>query len=114
MKGLFTSGVPFFRTPKKAEPHALFKALAGAREETLLMATLWLAAWGILRIPSEIGSPDLTVWIAVLLIQSIPYAAALVVSLVSAFNFPASVLGESRYRTNQPAVEPKPGTATEG
>jgi exo-beta-1,3-glucanase (GH17 family)/cellulose synthase/poly-beta-1,6-N-acetylglucosamine synthase-like glycosyltransferase len=112
MKGLFTSGEPFFRTPKKAEPHALFKALAGAREETLLMATLWLAAWGILRIPTEIGSPDLTVWIAVLLIQSIPYAAALVVSLVSAFNFPASALGESRYRTNQPAVEPK--RATEG
>jgi hypothetical protein len=106
MKGLFTSGEPFFRTPKRAEPHALFKALAGAREETVLMATLWLAAWGILRVPKEVGSPDLTVWIAVLLIQSIPYAAALAVSLVSAFNFPASVLGEGRYRTNQPAVEP--------
>jgi exo-beta-1,3-glucanase (GH17 family)/cellulose synthase/poly-beta-1,6-N-acetylglucosamine synthase-like glycosyltransferase len=105
MKGLFTDSEPFFRTPKRAEPHALFKALAGAREETMLMATLWLAAWGILRIPQEMGSPDLTVWIAVLLIQSIPYAAALGVSLVSAFNVPASILGEGNYRTNQPEVE---------
>jgi exo-beta-1,3-glucanase (GH17 family)/cellulose synthase/poly-beta-1,6-N-acetylglucosamine synthase-like glycosyltransferase len=111
MKGLFTDGEPFFRTPKKAEPHALFKALAGAREETMLMATLWLGAWGMLRIPQDMGSPDLKVWIAVLLIQSIPYCAALAVSLVSAFNLPASALGEARYRTNQPAVEPEPLSA---
>ncbi len=108
MKGLFTDGEPFFRTPKKAEPHALFKALAGARDETMLMATLWLGAWGMLRIPQEVSSPDLSVWIAVLLIQSIPYLAALLVSLVSAFDVPASALGEGRYRTNQPAVEHAP------
>ncbi len=104
MKGLFTSNEPFFRTPKRAEPHALFKALSSAREETLLMVTLWLAAWGILRIPSEIGSPDLTMWIVVLLIQSIPYAASLIVSLVSAFPIPAKVLGVSpdNYQSSQP------------
>lgn len=104
MKGLFTSGEPFFRTPKRAEPHALFRALASAREESLLMVTLWLAAWGIARIPQEIGSPDLQMWIAVLLIQSIPYAASLVVSLVSAFPIPASVLGasENGYRSAIP------------
>jgi cellulose synthase/poly-beta-1,6-N-acetylglucosamine synthase-like glycosyltransferase len=110
MKGLFTSNEPFFRTPKKAEPHALFKALASAREETLLMLTLWLAAWGILRIPQEIGSPDLTIWVAVLLIQSIPYAASLAVSLVSAFNIPASVLGgaDGYGGPRQPAVSQRP------
>jgi hypothetical protein len=104
MKGLFTSNLPFFRTPKHAEPHALFKALASAREETLLMVTLWLAAWGIVRIPTEMGGPDLTMWIAVLLIQSIPYAASLVLSLVSAFPIPASVLGVSpdNYQSSQP------------
>ncbi len=109
MKGLFTSNLPFFRTPKRAEPHALFKALASAREETLLMATLWLAAWGILRIPQEIGSPDLNMWIAVLLIQSIPYAASLIVSLVSAFPIPASVLGVSpdNYQSSQPGEPPQ-------
>ena len=104
MKGLFTSNEPFFRTPKQAEPHALFKALASAREEALLMVTLWLAAWGIMRIPQEIGSPDRNMWIAVLLIQSIPYAASLAVSLVSAFPIPASVLGVSpdNYQSSQP------------
>jgi exo-beta-1,3-glucanase (GH17 family)/cellulose synthase/poly-beta-1,6-N-acetylglucosamine synthase-like glycosyltransferase len=106
MKGLFTSNEPFFRTPKKAEPHALFKALASAREETLLMVTLWLAAWGVVRIPQEIGSPDLTMWVAVMLIQSIPYAASLIVSLVSAFPIPSKVLGLSPdgYQSSQPGI----------
>jgi cellulose synthase/poly-beta-1,6-N-acetylglucosamine synthase-like glycosyltransferase len=108
LKGLFTSGEPFFRTPKRAEPHALFKALSSAREETLLMTTLWLAAWGILRIPQEIGSPDRNVWVAVLLIQSIPYAASLLMSLVSAFPFPAKLLGVSphNYQSTQPGMVP--------
>jgi hypothetical protein len=39
------------------------------------------------------------VWTAVLLIQSIPYAAALAVSLVSAFNLPARWLGSSPSQT---------------
>jgi exo-beta-1,3-glucanase (GH17 family)/cellulose synthase/poly-beta-1,6-N-acetylglucosamine synthase-like glycosyltransferase len=116
MKGLFTSNEPFFRTPKQAQPHALFKALASAREETLLMVTLWLAAWGIERIPQEIGSPDLNMWVAVLLIQSIPYAASLIVSLVSAFPIPAAVLGVTPdgYRTNQPGIASRARVAAPG
>ncbi|MFM1886534.1 MAG: hypothetical protein RL026_1691 [Pseudomonadota bacterium] len=111
MKGLFTNNEPFFRTPKRAEPHALFKALASAREETLLMLTLWFAAWSLLRIPQEIGNPDLNIWVAVLLIQSIPYAASLLVSLVSAFDIPARVLGGSSDGyggPRQPAVSAPP------
>jgi len=42
-----------------------------------------------------VGSPDLSVWLAVLLIQSIPYAAAVFVSLVSALNLPG-LAGRSR------------------
>ena len=45
---------------------------------------------GVSRIPEVdgdltglVGSPDLTVWVAVLLVQSIPYAAAVVLSIVS-------------------------------
>jgi hypothetical protein len=40
------------------------------------------------------ASADLTVWLVALLIQSIPYTAALLVSLTSAFNLPASLLGD--------------------
>jgi hypothetical protein len=68
-------------------------ALAGAREETLLMLALWASAIGIRTIPNDMASTDLTVWLVALEIQSIPYAAALLVSLASAFKLPASLLG---------------------
>ncbi len=93
VKGLFTKDEPFFRTPKQAQPHAFAAALAAARQESLLMLALWVAALGLQTIPEELSSPDLSVWTAVLLIQSIPYAAALAVSLISAFNLPARWLG---------------------
>jgi hypothetical protein len=50
------------------------------------------------------ASPDLTVWLAALLIQSIPYFAALLVSLASAFPLPATLLGA------RPRVTPDPST----
>ena len=93
---------PFFRTPKRARRHAVGEALAAAREEGFLMLGLWFAAFAVSRIPDFdgdlpglVGSPDLSVWIAVLLIQSIPYAAAVFVSLVSAFDLPGAWIGEA-------------------
>ena len=66
------------------------------------MVGLWLRAFAVSRIPSLdgdlpglIGSPDLTVWVAVLLIQSLPYAAAVLVSLVSALDLPGRWIGEA-------------------
>lgn len=44
-------------------------------------------------IPQELRAPDLSLWIAVLLIQSLPYAAAVLVSAVSALPLPAKWLG---------------------
>jgi exo-beta-1,3-glucanase (GH17 family)/cellulose synthase/poly-beta-1,6-N-acetylglucosamine synthase-like glycosyltransferase len=104
LKGLITRSEPFFRTPKQAAPHAFLAALAAAREEALILLALWLCAWGIRRIPAEMASPDLTVWLVALLIQSIPYAAALLVSLISAFKrLPASLL---QGREARPASTP--------
>jgi hypothetical protein len=57
------------------------------------MLGLWTAAIGIRTIANDMASTDLTVWLAALLIQSIPYTAALLVSLASAFQLPASLLG---------------------
>jgi hypothetical protein len=37
----------------------------------------------LLGIPEELKGPDLSVWVAVLLIQSVPYAAALAMSFIS-------------------------------
>ena len=95
LSGLFTRDQPFFRTPKRAQVHAFLQALADCREEILMMLALWLCAWGVYM---EVGTvmSDLGVWVAVLLIQSIPYFAALLLSLVSAFpGLPASIIGSA-------------------
>jgi exo-beta-1,3-glucanase (GH17 family)/cellulose synthase/poly-beta-1,6-N-acetylglucosamine synthase-like glycosyltransferase len=95
MQGLFTRDQPFFRTPKRVASHAWLQALADSREEILLMLGLWLAAFAVYL---EVGTVmlDLKVWVAVLLIQSIPYFAALLVSLVSAFpKLPARYVGRA-------------------
>ena len=83
LKGLFTRNEPFFRTPKVQTAHALPRALAAAREETLLMLALWLAAWSVYTAPG-LGSPDRVAWAAVLVVQSVPLASSLLVSLISA------------------------------
>ena len=119
---------PFFRTPKRARRHALGEALVAAREEAILMVGLWFAAFAVSRIPSFdgdltglIGSPDLSVWVVVLLIQSIPYAASVVVSLVSALDLPGGWLGEAGTALlrseivvgSEPEVQPDEGLALE-
>ncbi|HYL71453.1 MAG TPA: beta-(1-3)-glucosyl transferase, partial [Candidatus Dormibacteraeota bacterium] len=98
VKGLVTRSEPFFRTPKRGVTSGLLHALAAAREETLMMAGLLLSAWAVSHtaLPQNMG-PDHFAWIVVLLIQSVPYASSLVVSLVSAFPLPARLLG-TRYR----------------
>ncbi|HEX2790225.1 MAG TPA: glycosyltransferase [Steroidobacteraceae bacterium] len=105
LKGLLTRNEPFFRTPKHSAPHRFVSAVGAAREETLFMIALWCCAIGIRTIPKEMASPDLTVWIAALLIQSIQYTAALLLSLTSAFNIPASLLGTSAGELTKPAAQ---------
>ena len=102
VKGLVTKGEPFFRTPKRGATSGLLHALAAAREETLMMLGLMLSAWAVAHtgLPESAG-PDRLAWIVVLLVQSVPYASALVVSLTSAFRLPARLLG-THYRTTAP------------
>jgi cellulose synthase/poly-beta-1,6-N-acetylglucosamine synthase-like glycosyltransferase len=96
VKGLFTNSEPFFRTPKCAETQRLRSALNAARVEIGLMLALWFGAFGVAAIPTPDG-PDREAWVAVLLIQSVPYAAAVIASLVSAFRLPSRLVG-SGYR----------------
>ena len=92
LSGLLTKDRPFFRTPKQASRHALFQALGAAREEWLLTVALLVAAWGVGSI-NQMGSPDLAVWIIVLSIQTVPYIAAIIMSLLSALPLPAKIIG---------------------
>lgn len=81
--GAFTKTIPFFRTPKMASNHGILVALAEAREEVFIMLLLWGAALGI-GLTQEIPSPDVKFWMAALLVQSLPYVAALLMALLSA------------------------------
>ena len=95
LSGLVTSGLPFFRTPKRARNHALLEALADCREEVLIMVALWACAWGV-SAQVDTGMRDLSVWVVVLLVQSVPYLATLILSLASAWpRLPASWIGRA-------------------
>jgi cellulose synthase/poly-beta-1,6-N-acetylglucosamine synthase-like glycosyltransferase len=99
LKGLFTRGEPFFRTPKNAGAERVFQALGAARDEALIMFGLWLSAWGVSHSTTfATRGPDRVAWVVVLLIQSVPYASSLIVSLASAFPLPAKLLGRG-YRS---------------
>jgi exo-beta-1,3-glucanase (GH17 family)/cellulose synthase/poly-beta-1,6-N-acetylglucosamine synthase-like glycosyltransferase len=108
VKGLLTRGEPFFRTPKRRRTSGLWHALAAAREETLMMVALTLSAWAVSHtaLPQNAG-PDHFAWVVVLLIQSVPYASSLVVSLMSAFRLPARLLGTTYRPMTGPRGQPE-------
>jgi exo-beta-1,3-glucanase (GH17 family)/cellulose synthase/poly-beta-1,6-N-acetylglucosamine synthase-like glycosyltransferase len=94
LKGLFTRGEPFFRTPKNSGTQRVLQALGAARDETLIMVGLWLCAWGVSHSTTyQTRGPDRIAWVVVLLIQSVPYLSSLLVSLASAFPLPSRLLG---------------------
>lgn len=80
--GAFTKTIPFFRTPKMASNHGFMVALAEAREEVFIMLLLWGAALGI-SLAQDVTSNDVRFWIATLLVQSLPYLAALGMAFLS-------------------------------
>jgi exo-beta-1,3-glucanase (GH17 family)/cellulose synthase/poly-beta-1,6-N-acetylglucosamine synthase-like glycosyltransferase len=109
VKGMLTRKQPFERTPKVTRDHALGWAFAWASPELLLMTCLLgvafllghqvtLSSGRVLGIPEELRGPDVRIWIAVLLIQAVPYAAAVGVSVMSVLKLPARWLGLARSR----------------
>jgi hypothetical protein len=63
--------------------HGFMVAMAEAREEVFIMLLLWGAAIGI-GIVQGFPSNDVKFWVAMLLVQSLPYLAALIMALLSA------------------------------
>jgi hypothetical protein len=93
MTGLVNSRIGFFRTPKLASRSALLESLLHSREELLLMSALWLGAYGVMAIQGG-DMPDVTLWAVMLLVQSTPYAAAVLMSLIGALpQLPARLVG---------------------
>ena len=93
LTGFITRRIGFFRTPKKAQANAIFKALADAREELLFAVALVLAVVAVmLRFDSAML--DVRVWAGMLSIQAIPYLSAVLVSLISGMpHLPARLVG---------------------
>ena len=92
LAGLFTSKQPFVRTPKKAKQHILSIATASSFEEILLFL-MFVSAIFLLCTSAHPSSPDFSLWIVLLGIQCIPYAAALLMSLISARLMTSSIAG---------------------
>ena len=102
VKGLVTRSEPFFRTPKHGSASGVLHALGRRTRGDLMMIgahALGMGGGALHRTwPDERRGPDRLAWIVVLLIQSVPYASSLVVSLTSAFPLPARLLGTSYRR----------------
>jgi len=85
--GFFTSSIPFIRTPKHADSHGLLVAISEAREELFIMVLLWGAAAGIYLVQG-LPSNDMRFWVTMLLVQSLPYLAALIMAMLSSLPKP--------------------------
>ena len=83
LAGLRTTSIGFYRTPKCAVTQGWVKALNDAREECLLGLALLLAALTIAQ-RDDAYLLDTRLWITLLVVQSTPYLAAVLLSLISA------------------------------
>jgi exo-beta-1,3-glucanase (GH17 family)/cellulose synthase/poly-beta-1,6-N-acetylglucosamine synthase-like glycosyltransferase len=118
--GLASGRLPFFRTPKLAGASStLLRVLADAREELLLMIALWFAAFAVLQREDaytlnanavlqreDAYMLDVRVWAAVLLVQSVPYLASVLVSLISARPRLAAALAGRVTEVREPMPRP--------
>ncbi|MGK0231201.1 MAG: hypothetical protein ACI9US_003878, partial [Gammaproteobacteria bacterium] len=84
LAGLTTTSIGFFRTPKMSDAHGFKQAMLDAREEALIAIALILAAVSI-SARDDAYLVDTRLWIALLLIQSVPYVSAVILSFISTF-----------------------------
>ncbi|MEE4915544.1 glycosyltransferase family 2 protein [Pseudomonas viridiflava] len=81
--GALTSRLPFFRTPKQTTGSHYGQALFEVSDELWILLLYWLAAIG-LCFSDVTADIDLWSWIAMLLVKSLPYLAAVVMAVLSA------------------------------
>ena len=97
--GVFTSGTPFLRTPKCADEALLSQALRGIWQETTLFGFCCLAIVSVIA-TGRYDDPAALLWIVMLAVQSLPYAATVVTAALSA-------RGLAKDRPSLPAEQPK-------
>jgi hypothetical protein len=95
--GLLTSGRPFLRTPKCADPASFTQVLRVVWQEAALL-TLLLLAMISMGFDRGFQDPAASLWMVMLGIQSLPYLATLVTARISARS--------NRARPGMPAPAP--------
>ncbi|MBF0154782.1 MAG: glycosyltransferase [Magnetococcales bacterium] len=85
--GVLTNDRPFFRTPKCENRPAVVRAILDSSEELVLLLALWISALGVALVQGK-EMPSAYIWSAALFIQSLPYAAAVLVALINALPKP--------------------------
>jgi len=81
--GFFTSHKPFLRTPKCEDPAKLSQVLRLAWQETALLGCCLLAIAGVIA-TRNLDDASVILWLAMLVVQSVPYAATFVTAVLSA------------------------------
>jgi exo-beta-1,3-glucanase (GH17 family)/cellulose synthase/poly-beta-1,6-N-acetylglucosamine synthase-like glycosyltransferase len=81
-RGLFTSNLPFHRTPKMENQPAIIRGLVSAREETAIFLMLVISAAAVVWQRGTI-EPTSTVWAILMCVQGLPFFAALLMSMIN-------------------------------
>lgn len=90
LKGLVTNRAPFLRTPKMEDAPALVQGLAMAREEFCLLLLTWMAMLGV-GFVHDLATWEVKLWCLILFTQSLPYLAAVSVSVLAALPAPRRI-----------------------
>jgi hypothetical protein len=105
ISGIATKGKPFFRTPKCENPADLRQALRVVWQEATLF-TLCMAALAATFLTRGLADPAAVLWMVMLGVQSLPYAASIATAACSALAN-ASMQGAPVIALN-PTVRPEP------
>jgi exo-beta-1,3-glucanase (GH17 family)/cellulose synthase/poly-beta-1,6-N-acetylglucosamine synthase-like glycosyltransferase len=112
-KGFSSNKLPFLRTPKMKDAPALVQGLVMAREELVLLALTWAALLGV-GFVHHWATPETRLWCLVLFTQSLPYLAAVTVSIIAALPAPAPKPVAAPLRAAQPVRMPMSVRAAAG
>jgi exo-beta-1,3-glucanase (GH17 family)/cellulose synthase/poly-beta-1,6-N-acetylglucosamine synthase-like glycosyltransferase len=109
-KGLVVRSAPFLRTPKMRAAPAFVQGLAMARSECLLLVLSWSALAGV-AVVHQLATWEARLWCVVLLTQSLPYLASVLVSVTAALPARAIALAARPSPAASVAPEDWPTTA---
>ena len=82
--GFFTKNKPFLRTPKCADPARLGQALKVVWQEAVLFACCAAAVIAMATVNDGLSDPAAILWMVMLSVQSLPYAASVATAALSA------------------------------